>query len=182
MVDPTTWVPSAAGTIPAPTAAAEPLLEPPGVRVKSHGFRVPRACAAANSVVTALPIITAPASRSAATAAASRAPRQPAKSGEPCSVGMSAVFFKYLAATGMPSIIDHGLLEAQRALDRSAAVRAAGRLVVTKAPISDSRASIVSMQRSRNRRGVSVPSLNAATEAKNDRSCGLTVSVITPSP
>ena len=31
-IEPTTWVPSPAGTMPAPTAAAEPLDEPPGVR------------------------------------------------------------------------------------------------------------------------------------------------------
>ena len=32
-IEPTTWVPRPAGTMPAPTAAAEPLDEPPGVRV-----------------------------------------------------------------------------------------------------------------------------------------------------
>ena len=31
MIDPTVWVPRARGTIPAATAAAEPLLDPPGV-------------------------------------------------------------------------------------------------------------------------------------------------------
>src|SRR5690348_10486163 len=79
-IDPTTCVPSAAGTMPQATAAAEPLLDPPGVRVASHGLRVPRGSLAANSVVTTLPRITAPASRKAATLAASRSVRQPAKS------------------------------------------------------------------------------------------------------
>jgi hypothetical protein len=31
MIEPITWEPSAAGIMPIPTAAAEPLLEPPGV-------------------------------------------------------------------------------------------------------------------------------------------------------
>jgi hypothetical protein len=31
-IEPTTCVPSAAGAMPQPTAAAEPLLDPPGVR------------------------------------------------------------------------------------------------------------------------------------------------------
>src|SRR3954469_20269316 len=90
-IEPTTWVPSAAGTMLQATAAAEPLLDPPGVRSVSQGFRVPRGSVAANSVVTTLPRITAPASRNAATLAASRPVHQPANSGEPCSVGMSAV-------------------------------------------------------------------------------------------
>ena len=67
-----TCVPSAAGSMPAATAAAEPLDEPPGVRSRSQGLRVPRGSLAANSVVTVLPTMTAPASRSAATVAASR--------------------------------------------------------------------------------------------------------------
>src|SRR5215831_6997025 len=91
MVEPITWVPSAALSIPAATAAAEPLLDPPGVRRKSCGLWVPRGSVAANSVVTVLPTMTAPASRSAATLAPSRSERQPANSGEPFSVGMSAV-------------------------------------------------------------------------------------------
>src|SRR6516164_1492889 len=86
-IEPRTWVPSP--TLMAPTAAAEPLLEPPGVRAVSHGLRVPRGSVAANSVVTVLPTITAPASRSAATLALSRLLRNPANSGEPFSVGMS---------------------------------------------------------------------------------------------
>src|ERR1700730_17870986 len=82
-------VPSAAGAIPVAPAAAEPLLEPPGVRRGSCGLRVPRGCVAANSVVTVLPTITAPAARKAWTDAASRSPRQPANKGEPIWVGIS---------------------------------------------------------------------------------------------
>ena len=69
-IEPNTWVPIPTLIAPTATAAAEPLLEPPGVRVRSHGFLVARGCIQANSVVTVLPTITAPASRSAATLAA----------------------------------------------------------------------------------------------------------------
>src|ERR1700685_1818851 len=78
MVEPMTWVPSAALTMAAATDAAEPLDEPPGVCTVFQGLRVPRGCDAANSVVTVLPTITAPASRSARTLAASFSERQPA--------------------------------------------------------------------------------------------------------
>src|ERR1700720_3919566 len=82
-IEPRTWVPSPTLMAPTATAAAEPLLEPPGVRAVSHGLRVPRGSVAANSVVTVLPTITAPASRSARTLAASFSERQPRNSGEP---------------------------------------------------------------------------------------------------
>jgi hypothetical protein len=55
MVEPITCVPSAALIIPAATPAAEPLLDPPGVRRRSCGLRVPRGSLAANSVVTVFP-------------------------------------------------------------------------------------------------------------------------------
>ena len=38
--DPAVCVPSASGTMPAATAAAEPLDEPPGVCAMFHGFAV----------------------------------------------------------------------------------------------------------------------------------------------
>src|SRR5262245_9848422 len=59
MVEPITWVPSAVLSIPAATAAAEPLLDPP-VRRRSCGLRVPRGSVAANSVVTVFPTMIAP--------------------------------------------------------------------------------------------------------------------------
>ncbi len=40
MVEPIVWVPSASGKNPAATPAAEPWLEPPGVRAGSCGLRV----------------------------------------------------------------------------------------------------------------------------------------------
>src|SRR5271167_4398455 len=135
MVEPITWVPSAALTMPAATAAAEPDDEPPGVCAVFHGLHVPRGSDAANSVVTVLPTITAPASRSARTLAASFCERQPANSGEPISVGISSVSIMSLMPTGMPSIGDNGLPARHRAVDRSAAARASGRFEATKAPI-----------------------------------------------
>ena len=81
---------------------------------------MPAGLVAANSVVTVLPTITAPAARSATTLAASRSERQPSKSGEPISVGKSAVSMMSLMPTGMPSIGDSGLPARQRALDASA--------------------------------------------------------------
>ena len=63
--------------------AAEPLLDPPGVRVGSQGLRVRDGCDEANSVVTVFPSTTAPASRSAATAAQSRLPCQPTNKASP---------------------------------------------------------------------------------------------------
>ena len=40
IIEPTTWLPIAAGTMRAPTAAADPLDEPPGVRPESNGLVV----------------------------------------------------------------------------------------------------------------------------------------------
>ena len=162
MVEPMTWVPSAVLTMPATTAAAEPLLDPPGVRRKSCGLRVPRGCVEANSVVTVFPTMTAPASRSAATLAASRSERKPANSGEPFSVGMSAVSMMSLIPIGMPSIGERGSPARQRAVDWSAAARAPSRLRLTNAPIFGSSAAISARQRSRKSRGVSEPVLNRA--------------------
>src|SRR6185312_5087618 len=100
--------------MPAPTAAAEPLDDPPGVRLMSCGLRVaPCGCDIANSVVTVLPMMIAPAARSAATEEESFCERQPSISGEPMLVGMSAVSIMSLIATGMPSMGDAGLPAAQ---------------------------------------------------------------------
>src|SRR5690606_16480302 len=74
-IDPAVCVPIANGRMPAPTAAADPLDEPPGVRDVSCGLRVGPGWNSANSVVTVLPSTTAPAARSRATAVASAAGR-----------------------------------------------------------------------------------------------------------
>ena len=72
--------------MPAATAAAEPEDEPPG-----RAFRIVRIARRTraekvNSVVTVLPMITAPASRSRVTAVQSRIGLRPLSNGEPHSV------------------------------------------------------------------------------------------------
>src|SRR5580765_8026667 len=69
--EPWVCVPSATGSMPAPTAAAEPLDEPPGVRAMSCGLRVTLVEPHAKAVVTVLPTITAPPWRKDCTHAAS---------------------------------------------------------------------------------------------------------------
>ena len=64
-------------TMPAATAAAEPLDEPPGVRVSSWGLVVWVGVSTANSVVAVFPLTTAPARRARATQAASTPARRP---------------------------------------------------------------------------------------------------------
>src|SRR5215510_4212095 len=58
--DPTVCVPIAAGHIRAATAAAEPLLDPPGLCSRFHGFRVGPGSRFANTVVTVFPSTMAP--------------------------------------------------------------------------------------------------------------------------
>ncbi len=78
MIEPPVWVPSAIGTMPAATAAAEPDDEPPGVCAGLRGLRVLAGSTNANGVVTVLPIRMPPARRTIATMAASLAGRWPA--------------------------------------------------------------------------------------------------------
>ncbi len=86
--------------IPAATAAAESLLDPPGVRCGSCGLRVPRGNDIANSVVTVLPRMTAPAARKAATLAASLLRVPSVHQGEPNWVGISTVSMHVLDTDG----------------------------------------------------------------------------------
>src|SRR3546814_9056596 len=71
MIEPPVCVPKAIGTMPAATAAAEPLEEPPGVWAGFHGLRVGPGTANAYSAVTVMPMGVAPAARSCATQEAS---------------------------------------------------------------------------------------------------------------
>src|SRR5438309_6928210 len=76
-IEPPVSDPSASGTIPAATAAADPPLDPPGMRSVAHGLRTgPNAEFSlddpiANSSQLVLPTTTAPAASSRATAVAS---------------------------------------------------------------------------------------------------------------
>ena len=148
------------------------------MRSRSHGLRVPRGSVAANSVVTVLPTMTAPASRKAATVAASRPERQPAKIGDPISVGMSSVSMMSLMPTGMPSTSDSGLPSRQRAVERSAAARAPSRLKLTKAPILGSSSAMRARQASRYSRGVWRPAAKPALWAMKGRRVGLGVAAL----
>jgi hypothetical protein len=178
MIEPTTCVPSAEGTMPQPTAAAEPLLDPPGVRSGSQGLRVPRGSLAANSVVTVFPRMTAPASRKAATLAASRPVSQPVDSGESCPVGIPAVSMMSLMPIGMPSIGENGRPARHRSVEASAAFRAGLLSQWTKAPTVGSYSASRDKQRSSNARGVSVPAEKCGTAEKN----GVGTGVITGKP
>src|SRR6185437_1814419 len=100
MMLPAVWVPNANGKKPAATPAAEPLLEPPGVRRGSCGWVVGPGVRTANSVVTVLPITTPPAARAQAIAAASARGRYSRQIGEPYSLGMSAVSSTSLTPIG----------------------------------------------------------------------------------
>ncbi len=60
MTEPPVCVPTASGTMPAATAAAEPLDEPPGVCSTFAGLRVCDGARFASSVVTVLPSTIAP--------------------------------------------------------------------------------------------------------------------------
>ena len=76
-MDPPVSEPSARSAIPAATAAADPPLEPPGTRSRSHGLRVGKKAEfsvdepMANSSRLVFPTITASAARSLRTTVAS---------------------------------------------------------------------------------------------------------------
>jgi len=130
-IEPPPSVPTASGPSPAPTAAAAPPLLPPGLRSRFHGLRVMPVSGLSvtnlcpSSGVVVLPTITAPCSRSLATAGASSAH---AWSGftvrEPCSVGIPRVSRTSLIDTGTPSSRPLGCPASQRASDAFASCKA----------------------------------------------------------
>src|SRR5260221_3995198 len=88
--DPSVCVPSASGTSPAATAAAEPDDEPPGVCFGFQGLTVGPGCRHANSVDTVLPKIVAPRLRSRCTTHASTVGTTSLLTCDPFVVGISA--------------------------------------------------------------------------------------------
>ena len=103
LIDPPVSLPSAIGTTPAATAAPDPPLDPPGTRAVSQGLaagglKTPQA----SSWVVVLPTITAPASRSRATTAASWSLGSPGYAGDPHRVGRPAMWMMSLMPTGTP--------------------------------------------------------------------------------
>ena len=107
-IEPAPSAPIAAGTMPAATAAAEPPLDPPGVRSTSHGLRVtPQVTDSVNghrpsSGIVVLPTTTAPAARSRRTTSASSAARS-VNAAVPRLVTSPARSISSLTATGTPS-------------------------------------------------------------------------------
>src|SRR5437867_3850516 len=87
ITDPLVCVPTAPGTMPQATPAADPIDDPPGVRRTSHGFFVCPGWKYASSVVTVFPTTIAPAASRLRTAPAEPVGTRPANSGDPCSVG-----------------------------------------------------------------------------------------------
>src|SRR5688572_21097035 len=88
--------------MPHAIAAAEPLLDPPGVSDVFHGLRVTGGSKLAYCVVTVLPSRMAPASRNLRTAVQSWRAMLLAHSREPHAVGQSYTSKMSLMATGMP--------------------------------------------------------------------------------
>ena len=95
-------MPKVAGIIPEATAAAEPLLDPPGVFCKFHGFRVGGGSKLAYAVVTVLPTKIAPAFRSLVIIVASSRANERAQDMHPARVGQSLTSIISLTPNGMP--------------------------------------------------------------------------------
>jgi hypothetical protein len=87
--DPPVSLATAAGTSPAATAAADPPLDPPLMKSRCHGLRVPAPLGCwvvmpqPNSCDRVSPTMTAPARRSRLTTSASAAATAPARACEP---------------------------------------------------------------------------------------------------
>ena len=84
--EPPVCVPKAPRHMPMAKAAADPLLEPPGVWTRFQGLRVGEGSKQANSTVTVFPRITAPARRRAATSGESAGATWWPHSGDPAPV------------------------------------------------------------------------------------------------
>src|SRR6187402_1522916 len=101
--------PSATGTTPAATSAAEPPLEPPGVRDSSQGLSTaPKAEFSfddpiANSSQLVLATITAPAASSRSTTVASYGAMKRSRMREPAVVRVPRAQMLSLIATGTPA-------------------------------------------------------------------------------
>jgi hypothetical protein len=126
------------------TAAAEPEEDPPGVCRGLCGLVVCPGLRVANSVVTVLPMMTAPAARAAATDAASPRGRCPFQVGDPYWVGMSAVSSTSLTPMGMPASGPcRARAAARRAWPRSSWAKA--RIVFSRSAVRSRQASIRSV-------------------------------------
>ena len=101
MTDPFVCVPMATGTSPEATAAAEPADEPPGVCSEDSGFLVRAGFKNANSVVSVLPNMTAPAASSASTKTAFTSDTSPINV-DPHPCGIPSISMMSFTPTGHP--------------------------------------------------------------------------------
>ena len=120
-------------TMPAATAAPEPLLEPPGVCARSQGLYVTEGSPSANSVVTVLPSTMPPASRNLATQWASCSGTKSAISGEPAVVSSPPVWKMSFRPMGTPCSGPRGPERSSSSAEAWAAARAPSRSTVTHA-------------------------------------------------
>ena len=140
-IDPSVSVATARGARPAAIPAADPELEPDGFRSSANGLAVwppsvdqPLVLCVdrkfAHSDMLALPMITAPASRSRRTRNASP-PRACSSAGEPAVAGIPVVWMLSLTRMGMPSSGLRGPPSARTASLARASAAASGLTVMT---------------------------------------------------
>ena len=142
-MEPPVSVPSANGANSAPTAAAEPPLDPPGTRSRSHGLRVGKYAEfsvdepMANSSMLALPSSTVPASARRRVMVASSMGTKFSRIFEPAVVRMPRVVSTSLRIIGMPS---SGCVSplARRSSARRACSSATSRVTVNRLRTVDS--------------------------------------------
>src|SRR5437870_12381421 len=101
-MEPPVCEPSAPRHIPQATAAAEPLLDPPGVRLRFQGLHVTGGSKLAYCVVTVLPTNTAPASRQRRTQVESCRATLFFHRRDPAAVGQSKTSKMSLMPSGIP--------------------------------------------------------------------------------
>ena len=170
-MDPPPSEPIARGTRPAASAAAEPPLEAPEMRVVSQGFidspptLLWERGHMANSGMLVLPTITAPAARSRAATAPSAAGTKSSKRRDPPVERMPAVHASSFRATGRPCSAPRGSPAATAASARRASSRACAPATVMNACSVGSSASMRSRLASTSSTDDSVPS------AIRSRSC-----------
>ncbi len=169
-IDPTVCVPIAAGTWRAATAAADPDDEPPGVWAADHGFIVGAGSLNANAVATVFPRMTAPASRSRATRAASRTGKVCANAGAPERVGSPATSMMSLTPIGTPCRSPIGRPAAMSASRAAAAASAPSRSTVTHASSAASVASMRSIDAATSSTEETAPVRTATAAASTPRS------------
>ncbi len=141
MMDPSVSVPMASGAKPADTPAADPELDPEGLRSSAYGLavwppsvdqplaeRVDRKFA--HSDMLALAMMIAPAARSRDTMNASGG-RAASSAGDPAVVGMPATWTLSFTRTGIPSSMPRGWPDWAAASQAAACSSASGHVAMT---------------------------------------------------